>query len=179
MLCCNFEELSFSLIKKKNKKLCNQRAIFFTYNCTCGFINSFKVPVLELSWSWGLKPAKNTKKGLGNFRIQWFYCIKTPWAFLNFIFHSERPSTDGAQAKLRSCLDLWWEKHSFEYCLKLRRWVHISVETITEFYMNLNFLERIWTCPKSQLWQYEASSLRDVNPCFRLCQVDFTSSKGW
>ena len=52
---------------------------------------------------------------------------------MNFIFHSEHASTDGAQAKLRSCLDLWWEKHSFEYCLKLRRWVHISVETITEF----------------------------------------------
>ena len=103
----------------------------------------------------GSKVSQKYKKGLVNSRIQWFYCIKTPWAFLNFIFHSEHASTDGAQAKLRSCLDLWWEKHSFEYCLKLRRWVHISVETITEFYMNLNFLERIWTCPKSQLWQYE------------------------
>ena len=137
---------------------------FFTYNYTCAFINSFKVPVLELSWSWGLKPAKNTKKGvIVNSRIQWFYCIKTPWAFLNFIFHSERASTDGAQAKLRSCLDLWWEKHSFEYCLKLRRWVHISVKTIAEFYVNLNFSFSIWIYPEVHLHasaglKYEASS---------------------
>ena len=129
-ICCNFEELSFFL----NWKYLQSKVHFFTYNCTCGFINSFKVPVLELSWSCGLKPDKNTKKGLlVNSRIQWFYCIKMPWAFLNFIFHSEHASTDGARAKLRSCLDLWWEKHSFEYCLKLRRWVHIGEDTLTEF----------------------------------------------
>ena len=78
-----------------------------------------------------------------NSRIQWFYCIKTPLAFLHFIFHSERASTDGAQAKLRSCLDLWWEKHSFEYCLKLRRWVHISEDTLTEFCFVL-FTDKYW-----------------------------------
>ena len=105
--------------------------------------HSLKVPVLELSWSCGLKPAKTTKKGWVNSRIQWFYCIKAPWAFLNFIFHSEHASTDGAQAKLRSCLDLWWEKHSFEYCLKLRRWVHISEDTLTGFCFVL-FTNEYW-----------------------------------
>ena len=129
---------------------------FFTYNYTCAVINSFKVPILELSWSWGLKPAKNTKKGvIVNSRIQWFYCIKTPWAFLNFIFHSERASTDGAQAKLRSCLDLWWEKHSFEYCLKLQRWVHISENTLTEFllyYLLIN-IETFLNTKLTTSWQ--------------------------
>ena len=84
----------------------------------------------KLSWTQDQTSVKNTKKEwiLESNDFIAFGCLGH-FCTSSFIL---RVSKSYVQ-RLRSCLDLWWEKHSFEYCLKLRRWVHIIVLSNKEF----------------------------------------------